>query len=114
MLLFDNKRKSPSLLQCWDNAQEIVKHYMEDKDAVYLQSRKGFIINEDVAEQLGVLEEYLIWENDYDEEILLERFEELHNVLPDRLEVLSGEEVAKFRVFRVLSMTYLILFSVMM
>ena len=34
----------------------------------YPQSRKGFIINEDVAEQLGVLEEYLIWENDYDEE----------------------------------------------
>ena len=51
----------------------------------YPQNRKGFIINEDVAEQLGVLEEYLIWENDYDEEILLERFEELHNVLPDRL-----------------------------
>lgn len=51
----------------------------------YPQSKKGFVINEEVAEQLGVLEEYLIWENDYDEEILLERFEELHNVLPDRL-----------------------------
>ena len=38
--------------------------------------KKGFIFNEDVAEDLGILNEYKIWEEDYDYTPLVEVFNE--------------------------------------
>jgi len=51
----------------------------------YPQSNKGFAINSDVADYFGVLDEYLLWEEEYNETPLLETFEKKFGVGPDRV-----------------------------
>ena len=45
--------------------------------------KKGFIFNEDVAEDLGILNEYKMWEEDYDYTPLVEVFNEKFGVEPE-------------------------------
>ena len=45
--------------------------------------KKGFIFNEDVAEDLGILNEYRMWEEDYDYTPLIEIFNEKFGVEPE-------------------------------
>ena len=49
----------------------------------YPQRKKGFIFNEDVADQLGILEEYQIYQNDYDYDPLIEVFNQKFGVEPE-------------------------------
>jgi hypothetical protein len=51
----------------------------------YPQSNKGFVIDHDLADNFGILDEYLIWEEEYNEAPLLETFEEKFGVGPDRV-----------------------------
>ena len=45
--------------------------------------KKGFIFNEDVAEEFGVLNEYRIYQDDYDYDPLIEAFNEKFGVEPE-------------------------------
>jgi len=45
--------------------------------------KKGFIFNEDVAEDLGILNEYKIWEDEYDYTPLVEIFNKKFGVEPE-------------------------------
>ena len=49
----------------------------------YPMRKKGFIFNEDVAEQLGLLEEYKLYQEDYDYDPLNEAFNEKFGVEPE-------------------------------
>ena len=49
----------------------------------YPQRKKGFIFNEDVADELGILEEYQIYQNDYDYDPLIEVFNQKFGVEPE-------------------------------
>ena len=49
----------------------------------YPQNNKGFVIDHDLADNFGILDEYLIWEEEYNETPLLETFEEKFGVGPD-------------------------------
>ena len=49
----------------------------------YPKRKKGFIFNEDVAEEFGVLNEYRMYQDDYDYEPLIEAFNEKFGVEPE-------------------------------
>ena len=49
----------------------------------YPMRKKGFIFNEDVAEELGVLQEYQLYQEDYDYDPLKEAFNEKYGVEPE-------------------------------
>jgi hypothetical protein len=49
---------------------------------VYSQSIKGFLIDTELANDLGLLDEFLIWEEVYDVEPFREAFEEKYGVAP--------------------------------
>lgn len=51
----------------------------------YPQNNKGFAINSDVAENFGILDEYLLWEEEYNEMPLFEVFEEKFGVEPEKI-----------------------------
>ena len=48
----------------------------------YPQSRKGFVIDYDLAEQLNFLDEFVLWEEEYNELPLMEVIEEKLGVEP--------------------------------
>ena len=49
----------------------------------YPQRKKGFIFNEDVAEELGILNEYQMYQEDYDYDPLIEAFNQKFGVEPE-------------------------------
>ena len=49
------------------------------------QSNKGFAINSDVADDFGVLDEYLLWKEEYNETPLLEMFEDKFGIEPEQI-----------------------------
>ena len=49
----------------------------------YPQRKKGFIFNEDVAEELGVLNEYQMYQEDYDYDPLIEAFNQKFGLEPE-------------------------------
>ena len=51
----------------------------------YPQKSKGFIIDYDLAEQLEILNELLVWEEEWDDTALLEAFGEKFGVEPERV-----------------------------
>jgi len=44
--------------------------------------KKGFLIDTDLAAELGLLDEYLIWEEEYDSDAFRQAFETKFGVLP--------------------------------
>lgn len=51
----------------------------------YPQKSKGFVIDYDLAEELEVLNELLLWEEEYNELPLIEAIEEKFGVEPERI-----------------------------
>ena len=49
----------------------------------YPKTMKGLLLNEDVAEQLGLLEEYQLYQEDYDYDPFNEAFNEKYGVEPE-------------------------------
>ena len=49
----------------------------------YPKTMRGLVFNEDVAEQLGLLEEYQLYQEDYDYDPLNEAFNEKYGVEPE-------------------------------
>ena len=49
----------------------------------YPMRKKGFIFNEDVAEELGILNEYRMYQDDFDYDPLIEVFNEKFGVEPE-------------------------------
>ena len=64
------------------------------------QSNKGFAINSDVAADFGVLEEYLLWEEEYNETPLLETFEEKFGVEPETIKYFEYQRDGEVQVLQ--------------
>jgi len=52
---------------------------------VYPQKSKGFVIDYQLAEELEILHELLLWEEDYNELPLIEAIEKKLGVVPERV-----------------------------
>ena len=53
---------------------------------VYPQNNKGFALDHDLAEQFGILDELLTWEEEYNELPFFEVFEERFGLEPDKIQ----------------------------
>lgn len=51
----------------------------------YPQKNKGFVIDYDLAEQLDVADELILWEEEYNEAPLIEAIEEKFGIEPERI-----------------------------
>ncbi len=51
----------------------------------YPQKNKGFVINHDVAEELEISDELILWEEEYNEAPLIEAIQERFGVEPERV-----------------------------
>ena len=51
----------------------------------YLQSGKGFAIDHELAEDIDLLDEYVIWATEEDEAPLLTAMEEKYGLLPEKV-----------------------------
>ena len=50
------------------------------------QERRGFVIDLELADTMGLLNEFVIWEDTGDDEIFCVAFEEKYGIYPDKLE----------------------------
>ena len=51
----------------------------------YLQSKKGFAINHELADNFNILDEFLVWEEEFNDLPFLESFEEKFSLVPDEI-----------------------------
>ena len=57
----------------------------------YLIHKHGFEIDSAIAEELGLLDEYILWEEEYDDEPFCRAFENKYGIYPESLRYFAYE-----------------------